>query len=253
MNRDQLRDLLESVAARQMDVGDAVERLAALPYVDLGHTKLDTHRALRKGFPEVVYAQGKTPQQVAEIMQRLSEASDSPVLATRASQEAHEAVRALCTEVEYHELARAIVVGRSRLKRKPNYESSYISVLCAGTSDIPVADEAALTAELLGNRVERVYDVGVAGLHRLMDQVELLRASACLVVVAGMEGALASVAGGLVDRPVVAVPTSVGYGAAFGGVAALLSMLNTCATGVAVVNIDNGFGAGFFASMVNAG
>jgi pyridinium-3,5-biscarboxylic acid mononucleotide synthase len=251
MDREQVRALIEAVQRGEAGVDDAVDRLSGLGMLDMGHTQLDTHRALRKGFPEVVYAEGKTPQQVAEIMARLSELSDQPILATRASRDAHEATAGLCGEVEYDELARCIVVNRSRQRRKANFDERYIAVVCAGTSDLPVAEEAALTAELLGNRVERVRDVGVAGLHRVMGNVDRLRHAACLVVVAGMEGALASVVGGLVDKPVVAVPTSVGYGAAFGGLAALLSMLNSCATGVAVMNIDNGFGAGYFASMVN--
>jgi NCAIR mutase (PurE)-related protein len=251
MDRHDLRELLDGVRSGEVEIDEAVASISSPSYLDIGHTKIDTHRALRKGFPEVVYAQHKTPQQVAEVMHRISETAESPVLATRASVEAYEATLALCPEAEYVELPRAIVVNRGKIRRKPNYEDTYIAIVCAGTSDLPVAQEASLTAELLGNRVENVSDVGVAGLHRLMDCVDVLRASACVIVVAGMEGALASVVGGLVDKPIVAVPTSVGYGASFGGLAALLSMLNSCATGVAVVNIDNGFGAAFFASTVN--
>ena len=251
MNRDDVRELLEALQAGRVSTDQAVERLASLHFVDMGHTKVDTHRHLRKGFPEVVYAEGKTPRQVGEIMARLAETSDSPVLATRASVEARDAVAERCAEVEYHDLARCIVVNPSRLRRKPNYDDAYLAIVCGGTSDIPVADEAAITAEVLGNRVERVFDVGVAGLHRLMDHLGVVRRAACTIAVAGMEGALASVVAGLIDKPVIAVPTSVGYGASFGGLAALLAMLNTCATGVTVVNIDNGFGAAFFASMVN--
>jgi len=252
MNKDLVRELLDGVRRGEVSVDEAIGRLAGFDYLDLGHTKVDTHRALRTGFPEVVFAEGKTPGQVAEIMAHIAQASpESPVLATRASAAAFEATQRVCGEAEYSEVARCIVVDKSRLKRKASYDGSYIAVICAGTSDIPVAEEAVLTAEVMGNRVERVYDVGVAGLHRLIRHADTIRKASCLIVVAGMEGALASVVGGLVDRPVIGVPTSVGYGASFGGIAALLSMLNACASGIAVVNIDNGFGAACFANMVN--
>ncbi|HEY3398534.1 MAG TPA: nickel pincer cofactor biosynthesis protein LarB [Armatimonadota bacterium] len=243
MQESVLRQLLEQVAGGQVPVEAAVERLRQLPYEDLGHTKVDHHRALRTGFPEVVYCPGKTCAQVAEIVAALYRESDV-VLATRAEAETYAAVLEQVPEAEYREVARIIWVGQ------PRPRTGTVAVVSAGTSDIPVAEEAAVTAEAAGVTVERVYDVGVAGLHRLLHQVSSLRQAAAIVVVAGMEGALASVVGGLVDTPVIGVPTSIGYGASFQGVAALLGMLNSCATGVAVVNIDNGFAAGYFAALL---
>jgi NCAIR mutase (PurE)-related protein len=228
-------------------VDDALASLRSLPYEDLGFAKLDHHRELREGFPEVVLGLGKTPAQVAAIAERIS-ARSGRVLITRVSAEHFAAVAALVPDAVYHADARLITVERERAPRYPG-----VMVLCAGTADLPVAEEAAITAEMMGNAVERHYDVGVAGIHRLLDRVERLRRASVLVVVAGMEGALPSVVAGLVSTPVIAVPTSIGYGASFGGLAALLGMLNSCAAGVAVVNIDNGFGAGYMAALINRG
>ncbi len=216
------------------------------PFRDLGFATVDTHRALRCGVPEVVFCPGKTPAQVAGIAERLL-AEGCEVLATRAEPAIFEAVRSVCPEAEYHEAARAIVCGRKPKDLPPGS----ILVVSAGTSDIPVAEEARVTAEVLGNRVEKLYDVGVAGIHRLLQRADHVFDANVLIVVAGMEGALASVVGGLARRPVIAVPTSIGYGASFGGLAALLAMLNSCASSVCVVNIDNGFGAGYVASLIN--
>ncbi len=215
---------------------------------ELGFAKIDNHRAERRGFPEAIFCEGKTPDQVAQIVQKMNEGK-SNILATRANVETFAAVKELTPEAEYHEEARLIVVRKEEITPDPD---RFILVMSAGTSDIPIAEEAAITAELMGHRVERVFDVGVAGIHRLFAQKEKIREANVLVVAAGMEGALASVVGGLVSKPVIALPTSVGYGASFGGVAALLGMLNSCAAGVAVVNIDNGFGAGRLAGMMNS-
>lgn len=215
---------------------------------ELGFAKIDNHRAERRGFPEAIFCEGKTPEQVAQIVQKMNEGK-SNILATRADAATFAAVKKRLSAAEYHELPQLIVVRKEKITPDPN---RYILVMSAGTSDIPIAEEAALTAELMGHRVERVFDVGVAGIHRLFAQEEKIRSANVLVVAAGMEGALASVVGGLVSKPVIALPTSVGYGASFGGVAALLGMLNSCAAGVAVVNIDNGFGAGRLAGMINA-
>ncbi len=225
----------------------ALDKLKDLPYEDLDFAKIDHHRMLRQGFPEVVFAQGKTPGQVAAIVERLAQVNGN-VIASRATSEMYEATRALVPSACYHELARMIVVRREEIAVD---EDRVILVMTAGTSDIPVAEEAALTAEIMGNKVTRVFDVGVAGIHRLLAQRQIIEQANVIIVVAGMEGALASVIGGMVAKPVIAVPTSVGYGANFGGVAALLAMLNSCAAGVAVVNIDNGFGAGRLASIIN--
>jgi pyridinium-3,5-biscarboxylic acid mononucleotide synthase len=242
-----LRVLLEEVSAGTMAVDAAVARLRSLPYDDLDVAKLDGHRGLRSGFGEVVYCEGKTPEDVAAIVER-SAAGPGPVLATRASPEAFAAVRARVPSARYEERARAIVVDPEPLPRR----GGCIVVVSAGSSDVAVAEEAVVTAQVMGNHVERLYDVGVAGIHRLLAHVDLLQGASVLIVVAGMEGALPSVVGGLVSCPVIAVPTSVGYGASFGGIAALLGMLNSCAAGVTVVNIDNGFGAGTAASRINA-
>ncbi len=245
MDPDSLRLLLESVRGGETSTDEALERLRALPYEDLGFATLDHHRALRRGFPEVVFCQGKTPAQVAAIVERLA-ARGPVVLGTRATPAHYAAVRARVPEARYHEVARAITVERESRPRTPG-----VTVVSAGTSDLPVAEEVALTAEVMGHEVDRIYDVGVAGLHRLLAHVERLRRARVVVVVAGMEGALPSVVAGLLAAPVIAVPTSVGYGASFGGVAALLGMLNSCSGGIAVVNIDNGFGAGTLAAMIN--
>jgi NCAIR mutase (PurE)-related protein len=226
-------------------VDEALKRLRDLPYEDLDYAELDHHRELRTGFPEVVLALGKTAEQVAGIAQRLA-ARNQRLLVTRADAEAYRAVKELVPDAVYHAAARAITLDRTGEGKRPG-----VAVCCAGTSDLPVAEEAAVTSELMGSAVDRMYDVGVAGLHRLLDKLERLRAARALVVVAGMEGALPSVVAGLVAAPVIAVPTSVGYGASFGGLAPLLAMLNSCAAGVTVVNIDNGFGAGYVAAVIN--
>ncbi|MDY6917329.1 MAG: nickel pincer cofactor biosynthesis protein LarB [Chloroflexota bacterium] len=229
-----------------MAIDDALGRLVELPYVDTGFAKVDIHRELRCGFPEVVYGQGKTPEQVTTIVQQLASASDR-VLVTKAEESQFEAVRRPVPDASYQPVARMIVIDRAEDRtRRPG-----VMVVCGGTSDIPIAEEAATTAEVMGNGVERAYDVGVAGVHRLLDHLPRLRQAKVVVVVAGMEGALPSVVGGLVAVPVIAVPTSVGYGASFGGLTALLAMLNSCAAAVSVVNIDNGFGAGYIAALIN--
>ncbi len=247
MDANKLEQLLTELQAGQVSVDDAMERLRRLPYDDLGHSRLDMHRALRQGLPEVVYAQNKTPQQVIDILQHLWQHHDR-VLATRVSPEKAEAVQAALPEAVYDATARLLFLARTELSVAA--DAPYVLVATGGTSDLPVAEEAAQTAAFLGSRVERAYDVGVAGVHRLLDQRALLFEADVVISVAGMEGALTSVIGGLVACPVIGVPTSVGYGASFNGLAALLSMLNSCASGVAVVNIDNGFGAGLYAHMI---
>ena len=246
MDEQRVRQLLEQVRAGQTPVEDAVQSLRALPFEDIGFAMVDHHRALRRGFPEVILSEGKTVEQVATIAERIvSRGAD--LLATRATPEMHRAVVERIPDAAYHSAARAIVVQRERTVRG----RGTIMVVSAGTSDIPVAEEAAVTAFVMGNEVDRVFDVGVAGIHRLFAHQERIMSASVLIVVAGMEGALASVVGGMVARPVIAVPTSVGYGASFHGIAALLGMLTSCASGVTVVNIDNGFGAGFAASLMN--
>ncbi len=246
MNQERLRELLESVAEGTLAPDAAQERLRSLPFEDLGFAKLDHHRSLRKGYPETVFGAGKTPEQVVTIMGKMRD-HGSNVLVTRCSSEIVEAALAAYPEAVHHERARVLTLTVD----PPEVLPGAVAVVAAGTSDIPVAEEAAVTCESMGNVVERVYDVGVAGLHRLLGQRDTLESVNALVVCAGMEGALPSVVGGLVDRPIIAVPTSIGYGASFGGIAALLGMLNSCASGVSVVNIDNGFGAGVIASMIN--
>lgn len=249
MKEQNVREILERVAAGALSPDEAMRDLKWAPYEDLQYARVDTHRKLRTGYPEVVYCAGKTSEQVAGIMSRLAEHHDA-VLGTRAAPEQAEAVRAALPDAVYHLPARIIEARRSpRPAVDPAAKS--ILVIAAGTSDLPVAEEAAVTAEALGAPVDRLYDVGVAGLHRLLDARDRIDRAGVIIVVAGMEGALASVVGGMVEQPVVAVPTSVGYGASFQGLAALLAMLNSCATGVAVVNIDNGFGAGFFAHLIS--
>jgi NCAIR mutase (PurE)-related protein len=247
MQEDQIRGLLEGVSLGTVAIDEALVKLRSLPYETVGNfAHLDQHRAIRCGFPEVVFGQGKTPDQVVQIVRRLAEQNDR-VLVTRVTPEMSAVVQPQVPGLIYDPSARILVLDQSpdRIK-KPG-----IFVLTAGTADIPVAEEAALTADLMGNEVERLYDVGVAGIHRLLNQVDRLQKARVVVVAAGMDGALPSVVGGLVSVPVIAVPTSVGYGASFQGLAALLTMLNSCATGVAVVNIDNGFGAGVLASRIN--
>ena len=245
MDRAALGRLLAAVRAGEIDVDTALARLRSLPYDDLGFAKVDHHRALRGGAPEAVFCPGKTPDQVVAIVRRLAE-HHANVVATRADAAMAHAVAEAGVPHVYHERARLLVV-------RPEISDAIglIVIAAAGTADLPVAEEAALVGEALGNRVERIYDCGVAGLHRLLDHRELLAEANVIVAVAGMEGALPSVIGGLVDRPVIAVPTSVGYGASFGGIAALLAMLNSCAPGVSVVNIDNGYGAAHQASQIN--
>jgi hypothetical protein len=253
MDNERLKKLLEAVQSGAMPVEQALDGLRGMPYDDIGCAKLDLHRGIRTGFPEVVFCQGKTCEQVLAIVRRLA-GHHARVLATRVTPEMAEKIVAAVPGCIYHAAARVVVVddGGKRDAAPGRGRDKYVLVLCAGTADIPVAEEAAVTAEAMGSRVERAYDVGVAGLHRLLDQRERIGGANVLVVVAGMEGALPSVVGGLVACPVVAVPTSVGYGASFGGLAALLAMLNSCAAGVAVMNIDNGFGAGYFAHLVNS-
>jgi hypothetical protein len=246
MDKDTLRKLLEEVRDRGLSPDEALSRLRHLPFEDLGFAKIDHHRPLRIGMPEVIYCASKTPEQVAEIFSRMA-ARSSNVLATRANQEKFEAVRSQVADAEFHSLSGTIVLRRNTEIRG----HGLIAVVCAGTSDLPVAEEAAVTALLMGNEVEQLCDVGVAGLHRLLSHSDLLQRARVLIVCAGMEGALPSVVAGMVAAPVICVPTSVGYGASFGGVAALLGMLNSCSPNTAVVNIDNGFGAGYLASMIN--
>jgi hypothetical protein len=247
MQTEKLKLMLEKVQSGQLDIDSALADLRSLPYENLdGFATLDHHRALRNGFPEVVFGQGKQPEQVVAIARRLSERSDK-VLVTRVDPAMAEIVCAEMPELSYHPLPRLLVLDRSA----PAEKQPGILVVTAGTADMPAAEEAAITAELMNNSVERLYDVGVAGIHRLLSQVERLWQARVIIVVAGMDGALPSVVGGLVAAPVIAVPTSVGYGASFNGLAALLTMLNSCATGVGVVNIDNGFGAGSLASTIN--
>lgn len=246
MNVESLRQLLENVKSGQIDIDSALKELKKLPFEDLGFAKVDHHRNIRNGYPEVVYCQGKTVEQIKAIVQRLME-RDNNIMATRADSQVYEGIKEITDDVTYYETARIVVIKR----REVLITEKIITVVTGGTSDMPVAEEAAVTAEILGNKVERLYDVGVAGIHRLLANIDVLLRANVLIVVAGMEGALASVVGGIVDKPVIAVPTSVGYGANFGGLSALLAMLNSCASGVGVVNIDNGFGAGYLASMIN--
>jgi NCAIR mutase (PurE)-related protein len=246
MNADELKNILEQVKAGGLSIDRALETLKDLPYQDLGYAMVDHHRALRSGHPETIFSQGKTVDQVVGIARRLLE-KGANIMATRANRQVFEALSAICDRVEYHEAARIVVMNPQAAART----RTRILVMCAGTSDIPVAEEAAVTAEVMGNRVERLTDVGVAGIHRLLSNRNKIHSASVLVVVAGMDGALPSVTAGLTDKPVIAVPTSIGYGASFGGLAALLTMLNSCANGVTVVNIDNGYGAGYAAAMIN--
>lgn len=246
MDSASLRRLFDQVRKRRISPDDAVDRLRHLPFEDLGFAKVDHHRALRQSMPEVIFSQGKTPNQVAGIFTRLAEHGGN-VLATRADESQFAAVQSSVAKAEYRPLARAIVLKRDRKR----YGKGVIAVVSAGTSDIPVAEEAVVTAELMGNEVQHIYDVGVAGIHRLLAHRSALSKARVIIVCAGMEGALPSVVGGLVGVPVIAVPTSVGYGAAFHGLAALLGMMNSCASNVSVVNIDNGFGAGYVAALIN--
>jgi NCAIR mutase (PurE)-related protein len=245
VNVKDLETLLRQVRDGSLSPQAAAERLKLLPFEDLGFAKVDHHRALRRGFPETVFGAGKTPEQIAAIVDRIAERGHN-VLVTRTGAEAYRLVSALRPDARLHDQARCITLLVTPTEPLPGS----IALVCAGTSDVPVAEEAAVTAEFHGARVDRHYDVGVAGIHRLLDRAAAIREARAVIVVAGMEGALPSVVGGLVEAPVIAVPTSIGYGAAFQGLAALLAMLNSCASGVAVVNIDNGFGAGHLAAMI---
>ncbi len=245
MDEQRVRALLDGVQRGETTVEEATAILRRLPFESLGFATLDHHRGLRQGFPEVIYCAGKTPEQTAQIAERLAARSNT-LLGTRATRAHYEAVRALLPDVQWHESARAFWREREPAPKQPG-----IIVVSAGTSDLPVAEEATLTATLMGHEVQSLHDIGVAGLHRLLSHLPTLQAATVIVAVAGMEGALPSVLAGLVNCPVIAVPTSVGYGASFGGLAALLAMLNSCASGVSVVNIDNGFGAGYMAALIN--
>lgn len=246
MNKEDIRNLLEDVKNNKVEVEEAMKKIEDLPFKDLGFAKIDNHREIRVGYPEVIYCAGKTVEQVKSIIEFML-TKDNNILATRASEEMYNSVKEICPEARYNKLGKTITIK----KREEKLTDSYIVIVSAGTSDLPVVEEAAETAMIFGNKVERLIDVGVAGIHRLFSKLDVIRGAKVVIVVAGMEGALASVVGGLVDKPVIAVPTSVGYGANFKGLSALLSMLNSCASGVSVVNIDNGFGAGYNASIIN--
>lgn len=242
-----VREILESVKNGSIEIDEALLKLKEKPFEDIGYAKVDLHRKLRQGAAEVIYGAGKTPEQISGIIKVMQNHKQDVILITRLEFESAEKISSFGIDVNYHKEAKIGIVGEIP---KPSSEN-FIIIATGGTSDIPVAEEAALTAEVLGNKVSRLYDVGVAGLHRVLSHIDEIMSASVIIAVAGMEGALASVLGGLAECPVIAVPTSVGYGASFGGISALLAMLNSCASGVAVVNIDNGFGAGYFASMIN--
>jgi len=247
MNIRKLEDLLKNVKSGKTSLGEAISQLKSLPFEDLGFTRIDHHRSLRKGFPEVIWGEGKTSAQIISIMKQLKVKGQN-ILITRLEEKKAGAIKRVFPKSRYYPRSKVLTY----LTHSVKFEGKgTILVITAGTTDIPVAEEAAITAEIMGNRVETLFDVGVAGIHRLLYERQRLEAARVLIVAAGMEGALPSVVGGLVDRPVIAVPTSVGYGTSFGGITALLGMLNSCASGVAVVNIDNGFGAGYIASLIN--
>jgi len=250
MQEKDIKKLLEQVKNAEISIDEAAETLKDLPYKDMGFANIDNHRAIRTGYPEVIFCQGKTPEQIRDIMCELVK-NGGNIMGTRATAEDYEAVKEALPQAVFFETARIIAVLDEQKKVNENLPT--VAVVTAGTADIPVAEEAAVTAEILGNKVKRIYDVGVAGIHRLFDKLTQIREADVVIAVAGMEGALASVVGGLVDSPVIAVPTSIGYGANLGGISALLSMLNSCANGVAVVNIDNGFGAAYMAAVINKG
>ena len=246
MNSENIIKLLQDVKNNEIEIEEAVNKLKELPFTDIDYALIDNHRQIRTGFPEVIYCAGKTPQQVKGIIEAMLK-NDKNILAPRATKEMYDLVKEICNEAVYNELGRTITIKKETISESKDY----ILIAAAGTSDLPVVEEAYETCKIFGNRVEKVVDIGVAGIHRLFSRLELIRGAKVIIVVAGMEGALASVIGGLVDKPIIAVPTSVGYGANFGGIAALLSMLNSCAGGVSVVNIDNGFGAAYSACMIN--
>jgi len=241
-----IEKLLEAVKNGDVSISDALKKIKSLPFEELDFAKIDHHRGIRLGYPEVIYGESKTPDQIVQITQKLLD-RDNNILITRANEEAYKAILCIAPEAKYNVMGRTITIERETMTPP----SSYIAIIAAGTSDLYVVEEAYETARILGNHVKKVVDVGVAGIHRLFAHLEVIQNAKVVIVIAGMEGALASVIGGLVDKPVIAVPTSVGYGASFGGVAALLSMLNSCASGVSVVNIDNGFGAAYNASIIN--
>jgi len=240
-----MEEILNEFKRGNVSLSEVLLKIKSLPYKDLDFVKIDTHRTLRKGFPETIFCQGKTTDQIVKIIELFEQ--DQNILATKANQEIFNEVKKKFPQAEYNFQAKTIVIINQKIKNKPGK----ILIITAGTSDIPVAEEAVVTAEIMGNKVEKVYDVGVAGVHRLLDIKDKIFNANVIIVVAGMEGALASIVGGLASQPVIAVPTSIGYGASFKGIAPLLTMLNSCAEGVVVVNIDNGFGAGYFASLVN--
>ena len=242
-----LRDLLQEVKSNNMDIDEALNKLKNLPYEDLGYANIDHHREIRNGYPEVIYCEGKSDEHILGIVDKMYE-KKSNILGTRCRRETYEKLKEIYSNCEYEELSKILKIQNHDIT---NNGKGKVLVLTGCTSDIPVADEAYYTAKFLGNDVDRIYDVGVAGIHRLLDRKHILDEARVIIAVAGMEGALPSVVGGLVDVPVIAVPTSVGYGANFGGLSALLTMLNSCASGISVVNIDNGFGAGYLASMIN--
>lgn len=242
-----IRNLLEKVKNGDIDIDLAIDKLKDLPYEDIGYANIDHHRQIRNGYPEVIYCEGKSDEHILGIIKRMNE-KGSNILGTRCRKDTYKKIRNIYPNCEYEELSRILKIENKPIK---NIGKGKIVVVTGGTSDIPVADEAYYTAKFLGNEVERVYDVGVAGIHRLLNKMNILKSARVLIVIAGMEGALPSVVGGLVDVPVIAVPTSVGYGANFGGLSALLTMLNSCASGISVVNIDNGFGAGYLAATIN--
>jgi len=246
MNKESLKKLLESVKTGEVSADEAYKTLLNLPYAELGYAKIDNHREMRTGYPEVVFGQGKSPEQLKGILEYLLTTGNN-ILATRITPEMFEGVKNISDKAEYHEMARCITIRQ----KKPVYPDTPIAIVTAGTSDLPVAEEAAVTAEIFDNKVLRFFDVGVAGIHRLFNNLDEIRKARVVVAIAGMEGALPSVVGGLVDKPVIAVPTSIGYGANFQGLSALLGMLTSCASGLSVVNIDNGFGAAYQASMIN--
>lgn len=246
MHEQKIKELLKSLQSQDIGLEDAFAQLKNLPYEDLGFAMVDHHRQLRTGCPETIFSEGKTVEQIVGIVEKMLDKNVN-IMATRAGTEVFEALKKLGRPIRYHELARIVVIQNQEIEKT----KGTILVLSAGTSDLPVAEEAAVTAETLGNSVQRLYDVGVAGIHRLLSQKDKIDKATVLIVVAGMDGALPSVVAGLTDKPVIAVPTSVGYGASFGGLAALLTMLNSCANGVTVVNIDNGYGAGYSASTIN--
>lgn len=247
MHIEDIRKLLESIRGGELNIDEAISKIVCLPFENLGFATIDHHRSLRQGFPECIWGQGKTPAQITTIIERMV-AVGNPIIVTRVDEETAKAVRKVLPNLKYHPLPGMLTFAPKEIAL---LGKGTIMVISAGTSDIPVAEEAVVTAQMMGNKVEKLYDVGVAGIHRLLGQFEEINEARVIVVVAGMEGALPSVVGGLVSKPVIAVPTSIGYGTHFGGLAALLGMLNSCASGIAVVNIDNGFGAGRIASLIN--